>query len=91
MSGIFPDISYETNRIIIYPNPFIQRVINNFETLNHETYTLLIYKAQVRLFRKILGVQKSIEIQGASYSRGMYFFCLGNNNGVVGKGKSMKL
>lgn len=72
----------------LYPNPFSNNAILEFDNSNNKKYELVIFDSQGKLVREMSGItENKVEIEKQDLNRGLYFFHLHNEREVVAKGK----
>ena len=72
----------------IYPNPFHQSSIIDFENPKNETCTLTIYDSQGKLVRTINNINSDkVEIERKDLVSGLYFFQLRSDRQIIATGK----
>ena len=72
----------------IYPNPFHQSSIIDFENPKNETCTLTIYDSQGKLVRTINNINSDkVEIERKDLVSGLYFFQLRSDMQIIATGK----
>ncbi len=87
LTGVSYPFSLNTN-VNIFPNPFNQYTIFEFENPKNENHTLTIYDPQGRLVRKISDITTNkIEIDRQNLSSGLFFFQLKKDRQIIKTGK----
>ena len=78
----------ERKQIRIYPNPFTESTIIEFENNNSENYFLEIFNNLGQKVRRIDNIRTNkIIIEGGNLNSGIYFFQLKNDSGISQTGK----
>ncbi len=81
-------ININSYDISLYPNPFSNSIIIEFENNKKEKHTFTLYNATGQLVRKIDNITTGkIIIDRKNLKNGLYFFQLRNDNEIVGYGK----
>jgi len=80
--------SYETQLLKIYPNPFTQSAILEFDNQTNTNHTLKIYSVTGKLMRTINNITMGkVKIEKENLTSGIYFLQLLNDRQVVSNGK----
>lgn len=76
------------NKTNIYPNPFSNFAILEFENSKQEKHTLTLYNSLGQLVRQIDNInEEQVKIEKKNLTSGLYFFQLRNEVETVGTGK----
>ncbi|MCK9448408.1 MAG: T9SS type A sorting domain-containing protein [Bacteroidales bacterium] len=75
----------------VYPNPFTQSTVLNFDYSRSQTYKLQIINSAGQLVKKINQINcGKIEISGNQLNSGIYFYILTNDKNEIVSGKFIK-
>jgi len=77
-----------TGSVQVYPNPFVDECVIQFENLLEEPYQLLLYDVRGRLVRDVQGITKDrYTVSSEGLNSGVYVYVLTNNKDIVHKGR----
>lgn len=84
----FNEINLKLKLLTVYPNPFTNLTVIEFENKKKEKHTLTLYNITGQLVQQIDNIiTRKIEIERKNLTAGFYFFKLQNSNEIVGTGK----
>jgi len=81
-------INYPENQIKIYPNPFNNSTLIEFENRKNQKYTLTLYNSIGQIVKQIDNITTGqIRIERDNLSNGLYFFQLRTDSEIIGNRK----
>jgi len=72
----------------VFPNPFSEKVVFQFENVINQPYTIIMYNSQGQVIRIIKDISsKLIDIKRNNLNAGIYFYQINDNYKIVASGK----
>ena len=86
--GINEDAVVELPRIKVYPNPFNSQITVQFENMNGDEHTLMLYNSMGQIVRVIENITRGeVIVKRENLKSGPYFFQLIGNSGHIDHGQ----
>jgi len=88
VTALFESVIENNYKIIIYPNPFNNSTLIEFENRKNQKYTLTLYNSIGQIVKQIDNITTGqIRIERDNLTNGLYFFQLRTDSEIVGNRK----